>query len=245
MGAFAAFGALTASLLGAGCASAGGENIWDSSSQRIEVQCGSFFEGATAFRADRSELTSEQLSLLDRVETVDGNDRCVEDARSCHVTVTARNGAKRDYLATQDDATCGSARDYIRYASFEPFIESLHCQYSKQEDQSPVAADPLCLQGMFSPSGGTTVHRLLHVEERSRSYHVELDHCIEPNRLSQISMELEVDGELIAGAAPASPGEDEACLALDFTPNTAGEFDLVVTTTSSFLPAGDYYLQFR
>jgi hypothetical protein len=34
-------------------------------------------------------------------------------------------------------------------------------------------------------------------------------------------------------------------LALDFTPGTAGDLDLVVTTTSGFLPAGDYYLQFR
>ena len=240
-----ALGVLTASLLGAGCASAGDENIWGASSQRIEVKCGSFFEGTTAFRADRSELTSEQLSLLDRLETVDGNDQCLEDARSCDVTVTDRNGAKRGYFATADDATCGSARDYIRYTSFEPFIGTLRCQYSKVDDHSAVAADPLCLQGMFSPSRGTTAHRLLHVAEPFRSYHVELDHCIEPNRLGQISMELEVDGKLIAGAALASPGEDEACLALDFSPSAAGDLDLVVTTTSGFLPGGDYYLQFR
>jgi hypothetical protein len=238
-----ALGVLTASLLGAGCAHS--EDPWDASSQRIEVSCGSFFEGAMLFRADRSELTSEQLSLLDRMETVDGNDQCIEDERSCQVTVTDRNGVKRAYVATGDDATCGNAGDYIRYASFEPFMGTVHCRWGKLDDQSAVAADPLCLQGMFSPSRGTTVHRSLHVAEPIRSYHVELDHCIEPNRLGQISMELEVDGKRIAGAAPASPGEDEACLALDFTPSTAGDLDLVVTTTPGFLPAGDYYLQFR
>jgi len=238
------WGVLTASLLGAGCAN-GGEHPWVASSQRIEVSCGSFFEGSTRFRADRSELTSEQLSLLDRVETTDGNDQCWEDTQSCRITVTDRDGSTHGYIAREGDATCGGSADFIRYTSFEPFLETLHCQYAKLDAQSAVAADPLCLQGMFTPSGGATVHRLLQVAEATRSYHVELDHCIEPNRLGQISMKLEVDGKVIAGAAPASPGKDKACLELDFTPSTAGEFDLVVTTTSEFLPAGDYYLQFR
>src|SRR4051794_4953515 len=198
-------GVLTASLLGAGCASSGGEDPWDASSQRIEVSCGSFFEGAMLFRADRSELTSEQLSLLNRVETIDGNEQCSEDTRSCRVTVTDRNGVKRAYVATEGDATCGKAGDYLRYTSFEPFMGTLHCQYGKLGDHSAVAADPQCLQGMFAPSGGSTVHRSLHVAEPIRSYHVELDYCSEPNRLGQISMEVEVNGGLIAGAAPASP----------------------------------------
>jgi len=244
-GAVGALGVLMASLLAAGCASSAGEHPWVASSQRIEVSCGSHFDGRTRFRADRSELTSEQLSLLDRVETIDGNDQCWEDTRSCRLTVTDRSGAKRDYFAIEDDATCGGASDYVRYASLEPFIETLHCQYSKLGGDSAVEADPLCLQGMFSGSQGSTERRQLRVAEPSRSYHVELDHCIEPNRLGQISMELEVDGKRIAGAAPESAGNDNACLELDFTPSAAGDVELVVTTTASFLPAGDYYLQFR
>lgn len=113
------------------------------------------------------------------------------------------------------------------------------------EAEGPLVANALCRIGMFSPSGGATAHRQLRVEEPNRTYHVELDHCLEPNRVGQIAMELTVDGQAVRGTEPAAPAGNQACLALDFTPTTTGDFDLAVTTTPTFSPEGDYYVQFR
>jgi hypothetical protein len=237
-------GALGLLALAVGCAAE--PPPWDSSSQSIELSCGSFFEGSAIFRAERSELTREQLELLGSLEVTDGDDGCLLDARSCLVTITSSAGAATQYRATERDKTCGDeSKPWLSFSTLAPLLETLHCYYSKQGVDNPLLANPLCLTGMFSPSGGATVHRRLHVDEPQRSYHVELNHCLEPNRVGQIQMTLTVDGQTMRGAEPSAPGEDDTCLAIDFTPTTTGDLDLAVTTTPSFLPAGDYYLLFR
>ena len=137
-------------------------------------------------------------------------------------------------------------RPGARVSATDSLLNTLGCAYGKSDGQIAVPADSRCLQGLFTPSAGTTIERTLDLSEPGRSYHVELNHCAGTNQTGQVSMQLlSSTSQVIATGAPvAAPGPDGACLALDATVTVGGEAKLSVTTTATFSPAGDFFFRF-
>jgi len=219
---------------------------WTDQSDHIELLCGSFFEGSLGFRADRATLSAQQLQILAALTGLANNEVCSEDELRCEVSIRDAAGQTVSYVSDEADALCNSSEPGLAFQPLIPFLNTLDCLYGKGDGQIPLPPDSRCLQGLFTPSGGTTIERTLDLQEPGRSYHVELNHCAGSNQAGQVSMQLlSSTSQVIATGTPvATPGPDGACLALDATVTVAGEAKLSVTTTAAFSPAGDFFFRF-
>jgi len=233
-----------------GLAGAAGEVVlqpWSDDSSHLDVRCNSFFDGTMEFRADRAELSAEQLGLLTGLRGVALSDRCLQDELNCEVSIVDSDRSSASYIASEEDGSCApSSALAIAFLSLKPFLDTVPCRYGKHDDAPPIGADARCLQGLFTPFGGTTIEQVLELTEPGRSYHVELDECSGAQQVTELSVQLFDDAnKVIATGTPvATPGPDGACLALDVSVDTATNARLVVTTTPSFSPVSDFFFQF-
>src|SRR5262249_50391363 len=85
-------GGMLAGAGGGGGAGGGPDTPWTESSQRIEIDCSSYFGGRMAFRANRDQLSPTELGLLEGLRVVDPSIRCLADGISCSVSITGVDG---------------------------------------------------------------------------------------------------------------------------------------------------------
>jgi hypothetical protein len=247
--AVAALGAL------AGCDSGGEATapppIWTADSQLIDVSCGDFFSGSMRFSATRDQLSSDQLAMLSNLRVVAAQTGCLEDSRSCQINVTDQAGHQTTMNTLEMDAGCGSMRPLVvSFDSFQPFMQSISCQYAKNltyGPASPVAADVRCFNGLFTSYDGGSIAVTLNVEDTQAAYRIELDDCDQAGRLGKLGFTLlDSDGTttLGSGAAVSDAGPNHTCVALDYTFTHAGQFPLTVVAGANVMPAGDFLLRF-
>jgi len=220
------------------------EAPWTTASAHLELTCGGYFEGSMGFQADRSQLTQDELTLLAQLKTTTGVSSCPTDLLGCDISITDGEGVVTTYGATAGDYLCSSNSPRLAYDSLKPFLDGVKCKYAKGT-ADVLEPDGCCLNGMFSSSNGTTTNINISVPAQDATHKITLLHCASANRLPNISMRLLApDGTTVANGAPvADPGSDEACVQMEFTNLSQGT--LVVATTSSFLPAGDFFLKFE
>jgi hypothetical protein len=237
----------------AGCGGAGLATmpppVWTAESQLIDVRCGDFFSGSMRFSATRDQLSPDQLAMLSNLRVIPAATGCLEDGRSCGITVTDQAGHQTKFDMLELDLACGDARPVVSFDSFQPFMQSLGCQYAKNltyGPASPVAADARCYNGLFtSPDGGSSTVTLVGDAQAAR--HIELDDCDQAGRVGKLAFTLlDSDGTtaLGTGAAVADPGPNHTCVALDITFPRAGQYPLTVVAGAGIMPAGDFSLHF-
>lgn len=196
--------------------------FWTEATQHIEIECFGLFDGLAAFRADRSELSAAQLSLL-AVQTgvpgssYDGND----DQIHCWVTTTDAQGDQREFtlddrselIARETNLGEGGAAGDAEEIGFT--ILGCELRHPSSIGRRPFSANPLCLQAISTDFKVSTF--LLDLAIPGKPYRVELVHC-EKESLVGTTVELfGVDPEtpLATGVIPDEPGPDGSCFVLD------------------------------
>jgi len=227
-----------------------GERIWTETSSSLEVDCFNFFQGSMRFVATRDQLSASQIDMLSSLTVIDGAPACIADLTTCSLTIGDADGSTRTIDAIEDDAVCSEPRKVVSYATFNPFRLGLGCQYAKNlsygQPMVPVTPDARCFNGVFVsvPEGVITVG--LGVDDTTPPYRIELDDCAQSGRLGYLSFTLfDSDGATVLGssAAPADPGPDGTCAALDLSFAHAGGYPLEIGVAPGTL-GGDFSLRF-
>lgn len=199
------------------------------------------------YRADRADLTQPQLDLLSQLKLTRGGTLCATDSMGCHISITDAAGAVASYNAVEYDGHCNNkdTSPLVVFESLRPLLKALDCKYAKLLSDA-IRPNPQCLNGLFTPYSGTTIRQNLTVPDANAAHTVTLLHCDEATRIQNISMNLFVEGQttpVATGTPVTEAGPDHACLQIKW-PNVAAA-ELVIVTTSDFLPAGDFYLKFE
>jgi hypothetical protein len=230
--------------------------IWTDQSRVIDVGCFAFFQGSKRVRATREQLTADQLAILAGLRLIPSQATCAEDTLSCSVAITAADGTVATYDTEQLDSTCGSTKQLIPFASFNPFLQSFPCTSAKQSvgvsadggaTLLPVPPDPRCYNGVFT-APPNTVQRLLVVDDPSVPRHIELDSCNGPYRSpGAVHPQLLAPDGTTTLSAPwmtvTDPGADGTCQTVDYTFPAAGAYVLTIDIDAGF-SAGDFFLRF-
>lgn len=197
--------------------------FWTEATQHIELVCFGFIAGEAMFRADRAELSVEQLQLLASHtglpgSTYDDND----DAIHCVVTTTDAQNQQAQftiegrYSSLISDEPIfgegGAAGDVV-----DDVQTVLGCEFRDQFTTGgrPIPANPLCVQSI-APDVGTTRFGL-DLAIPGKPYHIELVHCT-PKGLEGTTVELfgtDPATPIATGVTPDNPGRDRACLVFD------------------------------
>jgi hypothetical protein len=222
---------------------------WSVDSISIDVTCGSFSGGSMRFRADRSQLSETQLSMLARMTVIQPKGACGEDGTECSIVVTQTDNRASNF-ASGDDG-CEGTPPRIAFDMFDPFLQTIGCRYSKDDfwlspgaTPAPVDPDPRCYNGLFVGTGTTTLSVGLKADAPG-TRHVELDACDGPNQVGKLNATLgTMPPESLATIPAASGGADGACASLDATFSVAGTYTLSLAIAPDFLPLGDLWLRF-
>jgi hypothetical protein len=226
--------------------------LWSDSSQSIDLTCFAYFQGSMRFAATRAQLSAEQLALLSGLRTVDAAPQCEEDGMDCQITIVQGDGQSVTMESTEGDPACGNPRKLISFETFEPFRQTIACQYAKDltyatsPEATPVLPDVRCYNGLFEGGPGN-IAVALQVDDPSIPRYIELDDCDQPGRMGDFLFAVSDSGgatTLGASSPPAGPGVDHTCAWLPITFPHAGLFGLTVSVTGSPMPAGDFYLRF-
>jgi len=229
-----------------------GARIWTETSSSLEVGCFGFFQGSMRFVATRDQLSTSELDTLSGMTVVDGATTCFSDYMGCTVTVGDADGSTTAIDANESNIVCDRPRKVLSWETFNPFRLGLGCQYAKDltglgpDPTVPVTPDARCFNGVFT--GGTEgfITVGLGVDDTSPAYRIELDDCAQPGRLGKLSFTMfDSDGATVLGssAAPADPGPDGTCAALELTFPHAGGYPLEIGVAPDTLP-GDFSLRF-
>jgi hypothetical protein len=227
--------------------------LWRQDSQTIDMSCFAFFQGSMRFRANRNQLTADQLALLSNLRAVDAKDECLEDGMECAITIVQADGQATKMDALAGDFNCGQPRQVIAYDTFLPFLHTVDCQHAKDltfatlDRAKPISPDPRCYNGLFVGGGGGAISVALDVPDATSPRHIELDWCDQPGRIDKLHFSVfESDGTTLLGSsvAPACPGVDGTCATLDLTFPHAGSFELGVAVDPGLTLAGDFFLRF-
>jgi hypothetical protein len=231
--------------------------IWTADSRVIDVSCFSFFEGSVRIRANRDQLTADQLTILSGMTLIPPLAQCYEDTNACTVAISAADGTVATYTTEATDSGCGSAKPVIQYASFDRFLHSVPCLAAKQAvyetadggiNIPPLVPDVRCYNGVFA-APPNPVQRLLVVDDPSILRHVELDSCNDTRRSPATAHPqlLTPDGTtplpVVWVAVTTDPGADGTCYRADYTFPAAGAYVLRIDLDTGFT-AGDFFVRF-
>lgn len=226
-------------------------HVWTETSSSLEVSCFGFFQGSMRFVARRDQLSASQLAMLSQMTLVDGDPTCFSDGMGCSLTVVDAGGGSTTFDAVESDAVCTNPHKVVAYDAFNPFRLGLGCQYAKdltyaQPPYVPVTPDPRCYNGLFTGGDESGITVSLGVDDVTVSHRIELDDCVQAGRVGKLSFTvIGTDGVTILGssAAPADPGPDGTCAALDLAFPYSGGYALQVEVAAGTLP-GDFFLRF-
>ena len=112
----------------------------------------------------------------------------------CSLSVVQGDGSTTTIGANDTDSGCGTARQVVSFATFDPFRRSLGCQYAKDLTQPnsalPVPADERCFNGLFMSNDGGTIPVVLQVDDAIPVHHIELADCAQAGRVGKLSFTL-------------------------------------------------------
>ena len=230
--------------------SAGGEAgartstpVWNEYSQRLELACsGPFGEGAMIFRADRAQLTPQQLEQLNllRAGAVQ-SEPSGSDNSSCRVSITSDTGAVSQYAAGAGNHEYPA----LELPSLEPLLDSIPCKFLPTDGPPPpLTASASCWHGVSTTAIET--HQGLELSQAGRSYHIELDHCAASANADSVMLRVfgtDPETPIAVGAPVAVAGSDATCVVLDVEVSQPITADLVIAA-NGVDPYGLYY-QFR
>jgi hypothetical protein len=229
-----------------------GARVWTETSSSIEVGCFGFFQGSMRFVATRDQLSPSQLDMLSRMTVVEGDPTCFSDYMGCTVTVGDANGITTAIDSNESNIVCDRPRQVVSWETFNPFRLGLGCQYAKDltgfgpDPTAPVTPDARCFNGVFTSGTEDFITVTLGVDDTPPPYHIELDDCAQSGRLGKLWFTVfDSDGATVLGssAAPADPGPDGTCAALQLTFSHSGGYPLEIGVAPDTLP-GDFSLRF-
>ena len=203
------------------------------------------------FAATRDQLSAAQVDMLSRLQIVDSEPVCAGDGMECSLAVAQAGGDTTNIDSIDSNTTCNGSRKVVKFESFDPFRQSLGCQYAKNltfgqpMPASPVGPDARCFNGLFISNEGGTVSVGLQVDDAEPVYHIELDECVQPGRVGKLSFSLrDGDGAVFGmSSVPADAGPNGTCATRDLIFPHAGTYQLEVTAAPETLP-GDLFLRF-
>jgi hypothetical protein len=209
------------------------EHFWNDDTQHIEIACFGFFAGYATFRADRVQLSADQLALLANAQGVPGDKYDDNDDRiHCVVTRTDAAGQQRKFTIDQ-------GRDSSLFAA-EPRGDNnylstvLGCEFhAPWPGPYAFSANPLCLHDLLVPAGASSYD--LDLPTPGKTYSVQLTQCAG----RPIDQKLELFGgdpstPIAIGVPPSSPGPDQVCLVLEAQVDMPIVGRLVLTPTSDW-----------
>jgi hypothetical protein len=225
-----------------------GAPVWLPDSARIDVQCGGFWQGSMRFRADRAQLTSAELDLLGGLRTVAAGPACWADTLGCSLDVTDAAGHMTTYLALEEDANCGKGGTLVQFATLQPFLRALSCQYAHGSTATAPALprDARCWNGVFT-SKPEVISRTLHVEQGQTTGQVELLDCASANRIGKLSFTIvdpSTGADVVAGTKVAATTADQPCVQATPTFPHEGDYTLQISVDAGFLPLGDFWARY-
>jgi len=240
----------------AGAGGAAPVRFWTEETQRIEITCFGFSAGYAIFRADRSQLSNEQLALLAPSaglpgSTYDSND----DGIHCVVTTTDSSEQQRQFVF--DGGPGWFTSETIRVEEggaggeggvgevYEYPVQSLlGCEFrhpSFDSERDPFPANPFCLRPIETEAKEKRIGLELASPGR---YRVELLHCTQSS-LGNPTVELfgaDPETPLATGVVPDDPGADQVCVVLDAQVDAKVVGRLVIRSQSALT---DFHLRFH
>jgi hypothetical protein len=215
------------------------DNVWNQHSRALDLHCFANDWGPMRFHADRSELTQEQLGLLNHLKGDLRRNSCAADELSCDISITDDASHVETYISTFD-GNCSSSAPAISWETFGPLQESLGCKFS-HAPSTPLAAHLGCENGMYSEPG--VIHQPLVLDVPGKVYHLALESCDRaPNAWT---LQLFGMDPLTPIATGAVPDPSDACPALDITVTESITADMVLTIPDPGAPSGsDFYFRF-
>jgi hypothetical protein len=226
-----------------------GPQVWKADSRHLEVVLSSAFSfGVLRLRADRKELSAEDLTKLEMLALVDPAPGCLEDADSYQISVTGADGTVATYRANVGDGACSDPRPLVAYSTFEPLRQAIPC-LSPKLIPGPwriptLVPDARCRDEMQMNEGTTSVPFEIGVAGDTR--HIELDQCDGAGRAESLHAAILLANgtePLAQATAPANPGPDHTCLQIDHTFGAAGAYRLEIVADPGFPPDRDFYLR--
>ncbi len=224
-------------------------HFFTDATQHVEIACFGFFDGYATFRADRAQLSADQLELLGAQvgvpgSTYDDND----DGIHCVVTTTDARSRERQFVLGADSALiefetstggagagAGAGGD-----SGQSDASLLGCEFrdpfaddTAHGDHTPIPANPLCVREIWPD--GTESRFPLALAMTAKPYHIELIHCTAQS-LARTTVTLfgaDPETPLAVGTTPADPGPDQTCLVLDAQVDAPAVGHLVFTSPGS------------
>lgn len=242
-----------------GDASQGGEggeggvasvHFFTDATQHVEIACFGFFDGFATFRADRSQLSAEQLPILGAQtgvpgSTYDDNDdgiHCVAtttDAQSQNLEFVVSASSQPLIEVQPSNGEGGAGGD-----SGQSRASLLGCEFrSPYAADPPISANALCVREIWI--GSKDSRYSLALSTPGKSYHVELTDCT-AQTLGQTTVALfgaDPETPLAVGTAPTDPGPEQSCLVLDAQVELGVTGHLVFTSPTP--PGETFGLVFR
>jgi len=125
-----------------------------------------FFQGSSAFAADRAQLSAAQLDALSGLRVIPTPGGGAADAVTVRLTVLDADGSSQTYRAVEGDVYDGDQTDTadapptIGYGSLVQFIDTVLCPASEDPDAGDDAgaeasappSDTHCVSRAFSSS---------------------------------------------------------------------------------------------
>lgn len=196
--------------------------FWTPTTKHIEIACFGFFDGFATFRADRAELSTEQVALLARQTGVPGSTYDDNDDQ-IHCVVTTRDAAQHEHQFTiaGNSELIGPPPDFAGIGGEGgegsvdyPMAAVLGCEFHHPfNGPPPFLANPFCVREM--PDSREPE---LELATPGKPYHVELIHCGQQS-IGDTTLQLfgaDPNTPLATGVTPPDgPGPDDACLVLD------------------------------
>lgn len=232
----------------AGTGGAAGVQFWTDATQHIEIACFGFGLGYAQFRAERAQLSVEQLTLLARQTGLPGStDDSNDDGIHCLVTTRDAQARQRvftigrpsELIADEPSLGEGGAAGTNGDGSFRTTL--LGCEFRSEAPEEvlggrppPLSANPLCVREL-SPDGKVSTFAF-DLAQANRPYHLQFVDCAGQS-FANVKVELfgaDPSTPLAVGAAPAEPGADQSCLELDAQVAAPAVARLVFTSPSLY-----------
>lgn len=217
-------------------------HIWNSSSDSIEVHWFSFWQGGAKFRKDQSELTAEELAIVETMTIITPTEECWSDSGEATVTVMAA-GSEHRYMANEYDGTCGREGRLIDYEPVQALNDRAGCVSAKSYDGSTLATAPAiavgdgCYHGLFNGSSTTPEWWFSLDVATGGSVEVAIDGC--GDRDLELAL---LDATGTTTIASATTALEAPCPELTHTITEPGSYAIRVDMRAGTY-AGDFFLR--
>jgi hypothetical protein len=227
------------------------QQVWKSTSARVELSSFGYWKGSSGYSKDRADMSQEQLDALAGLRTIplpDGPPKA--DFTSYTLRVIDQDGTSVAYRAVEgnirgsDESASSSTLVTLDYGTFRPFLATIRCLAAKsaigkerttETPTNPTAndiasavalpTDTGCTNGVFVPYGCSDSFFTLDVASPV-TYGISSGRCLENLSLRAYS----ADGTTLVAESVA--GTSDACFSLQHAFD-AGKYILVLSKTNA------------